>query len=899
VKGAHLQPAPSWQPGEGWQQWLAWPAVHPGLVVAAAVLGVGVTAGVVFGRDRLAAWRHRRLAADARWVTIFAPPQVESGCAAAWWTNLTGVLTPYRWTRLVYGSPHVAWEYTWAARTLTIRVWVPGTIPPGAVEAAVAAAWPGATTSTVPAADPIPPGVGEQAGGALWPQDCDVLPLRTDHDTDPLRALLAAGAGIGHREHACVQILARPAHPRRVAAARRAATTGPGGAVARPGADATARLLAAVTRLVVEPLMWLAEVFLPGSARGRAGGTPPTTAGRAVDARRDPVADAHRRAVAEKAVNVPHFEVAVRYAVASTVAESPNRAADRQRRQRVRDRLAGLAHSLASAAATYTRPNRLRRMRMPHPVAVLAGRRLRRGFLATVEELAALAALPQDLAVPGLDRARAKAMPAPAAIPAGGRGVKVLGRAQLGGHAVGLAAVDARQHVHLVGKTGTGKSTLLLNMVLADVHARRGVVVVDPRGDLVLDILDRLPAEAADRLVLIDPDQPHPACFNPLATSEGGDAHLAVDNIVGIFSKIFGRHWGPRIDDTLRVSCLTLMREPDPTLAMVPRLLNERSYRLDKIRGLNDPEGLKGFWTWYDSMNDGLRAQVIGPVLARLRAFLLRDFVKNVIGQAHSSFRMGEVLDGGILLCRLPKGILGEDTARILGSLIVARTWQAAIARAAIPEDRRRDATLVIDECHNFLTLPGSVDDMLAEARGFRLGLVLAHQDLAQLPRETQAAVSANARSKVYFTVEPDDARQLAKHTLPEVDEHDLAHLDVHTAAARLLVAGRELPAFTFTTNPPPEPLGHAAALRAAVADRHASTRPANQTSTTDQTDQTGPAQAAPAANPGAGPAAGPTAGGQQPTATTETSRRSARSARGRTGRVADRGREPDRPRRA
>jgi hypothetical protein len=231
-------------------------------------------------------------------------------------------------------------------------------------------------------------------------------------------------------------------------------------------------------------------------------------------------------------------------------------------------------------------------------------------------------------------------------------------------------------------------------------------------------------------------------------------------------------------------------------------------------------------------MNDGLRAQVIGPVLARLRAFLLRDFVKDVIGNARSSFQMGDILDGGILLCRLPKGILGEDTARILGSLIVARTWQAAIARAAIPEDRRLDATLYVDECHNFLTLPGSIDDMLAEARGFRLGLVLAHQDLAQLPRETQAAVSANARSKIYFNVEPDDARQLAKHTLPEVGEHDLAHLDIHTAAARLLVGNRELPAFTFTTNPPPAPLGHARAIRAACATAHARTQPTPGTGT-------------------------------------------------------------------
>jgi hypothetical protein len=364
-----------------------------------------------------------------------------------------------------------------------------------------------------------------------------------------------------------------------------------------------------------------------------------------------------------------------------------------------------------------------------------------------------------------------------------------------------------------------GKSTLLLNMILDDVTNGRGTVVIDPRGDLVTDILDRLPADKADRIVIIDPDQTNPGCFNPLDDED--DPHLAVDNLVGIFAKIFQRHWGPRIDDTLRVACLTLMRHAKPTLSMVPPLLNDRAFRARFTQGLDDPDGLGGFWVWYDNINEMLRGQVIGPVLARLRAFLLRDFVKSVIGPAYSSFKMADVLNGGLLLCRLPKGILGEETARILGSLIVARTWQAAIARAGIPEDQRRDATIYIDECHNFLTLPGSIDDMLAEARGFRLGLVLAHQDLAQLPAETLAALSANARSKIFFNVDPSDAKELSKHTKPELDEHDLGHLDVYTAAARLLVGNRELPAFTFTTHAPPPVVGEATAIRQAVAAAH------------------------------------------------------------------------------
>ncbi|NJP30759.1 type IV secretory system conjugative DNA transfer family protein [Micromonospora thermarum] len=782
-----------------------WIVARPwlGFLAAAAIVAA------VFGHDQLLAWRHRRFAAGARWLTIAAPPEVTAEAAAAFWTTLMGVLTPSVWRRRVFGYPHVGWEYTWTGRALTIRVWVPGTVPPGAVEAAVRAAWPAATLTTADAAAPIPAQVGDEVGGAHWPQHTDVLPLRVEHDADPLRALLAAGAEVRHREHACVQILARPAPARRVRAARRAAAATSTHPHWRP--DLAARAVSGSARLAIEPLLWLLEVFTPGPSR------PPRTLATARRvAERDPVASAEARTVVDKAVRVPHFEIAVRFAVAAEVDKTPP---DAERAKQIRQRLVGLGHTIASAAAAYTGPNRLRRMKMPQPVATLAGRRLRRGFLATVPELAALAALPQDLAVPGLDRARAKAVPAPVQVPSGGRGVKVLGRSQIGQHSVGLKVTDARQHVHVVGKTGVGKSTLLLNMILGDIKAGRGTVVIDPRGDLITDILDRLPASYAKKIVIIDPDQENPGCFNPL--DDRGDPHLAVDNLVGIFAKIFQGQWGPRMDDTMRVACLTLMRHAKPTLSLVPSLLQDKEFRARFTHGLDDPDGLGGFWVWYDGINEQFRGQVIAPVLARLRAFLLRDFVKSVIGNAHSSFDMSRILDGGVLLCRLPKGILGEETTRILGSLIVARVWQAAIARASIPEDQRKDAVLYADECQNFLTLPGSVGDMLAEARGFRLGLVLAHQDLAQLPKDVAAAVSANARSKLFFTVDPADARELSRHTKPELDEHDLAHLDVYTAAARLLVGNRELPAFTFTTNPPADIVGEATAIRQECAAAH------------------------------------------------------------------------------
>jgi len=768
----------------GWLHHLTATAVGaaPGAGAAgAAVLILAVTGWLLLGRRR-----RRLLTAGARLITVLPPPDVDPAGAQALWSNLMALLRP-AWRRLADGQPHLAFEYHWDSAGLQILLWVPGVVPPGLIERAIEAAWPAARTSTTPATSPAsaPLGVDARAvtAGELRLAAPEVFPLRVEHDTDPLRALLGAAAALEVTDRVCVQVLARPVTGRRlVRAARAARALRAGRPISRAG-----RLL---------------DLLTPGTSATRSAPDPQRTT--------------DIRAIMDKAAH-PQWESVVRYAVASTAITSSATS------PAATGRLRGRAHAVASAFALYSGRNRFARHRLRRPAQTLASRRMGRGDLLSVPELAALAHLPLDITVAGLTRAGARPVAPPPGIPAAG---KPLGHGETGTRQpVALAVDDARQHLHILGATGSGKSTLLTGLVLSDVAAGRGAVVVDPKGDLVTDILDRLPIHAAGRTVILDPDDiAAPPSLNVL---QGPDPDLVVDNLVGIFQSIFERFWGPRTDDVLRAAALTLLHPanahlPAATLADIPRLLSDERFRAAYTNGIGDPAGLGGFWAGYDTMGDAARAQVIGPLLNKLRAFLLRDYVRGTVASAASSFDMAAVLDGGLLLARVPKGILGEDTARLLGSFVVAQVWQAATHRARQGQQARVDAALYVDECQNFLTLPRSFDEMLAEARGYRLSLVLAHQHLAQLPRDLREGISANARSKLLFNLSPEDARVLERHVAPELSAHDLSHLAAYTAAARLVVGGAETPAFTIATDPPvPAIPGRADQVRAVSRARY------------------------------------------------------------------------------
>lgn len=750
---------------------------HTALVLALAV-APPLLGAVAAGAATLWWLRRRNRRAQtigARSVHVELPPEVDPAGAETFWTNMVALLRP-RWQRLAGASHHIAFELAADAESIDISIWVPAKVPPGFVEAAVEAAWPAARTHTTPAVTPLP-FAARSTGGELRVAFPDHYPIRSKHPADPLRPLLGALSGLAPGEAACVQVLARPVTGRRLGRPYRAASARKAG---RP-ASVAGRLL---------------DLLTPGSSQ--------------LPAAVDPTRELDVAAILDKAAQ-PSWAVTVRYAAATTATDPAGYA-----------RLRGRAHALASSYALYAGRNHLARRRLRRPATVLAARRLGRGDLLSVSELAALAHLPADIAVAGVARAGAKPVAPPPGIPETG---KVLGDAEVGARRpVALPVADARMHLHVMGSTGSGKSTLLTHLATADIAAGRGVVVIDPKGDLVNDILARYP-KGAPAPVIIDPDdRAAPPVLNVLDVADPAERHLVVDNVVGIFRRIFEAYWGPRTDDILRAACLTLVQHAaagghTATLAEVPRLLQDAAFRRAATAGVgSDQAGLGGFWAWYEELSEAGQGQVVGPVMNKLRAFLLRDFVRAVMGPDVSSFSMAQVLDGGTLLARVSKGALGEEASRLLGSFVLANLWQAVTHRARLGQAARVDAACYIDECQNFLTLPRSLEEMLAEARGYHLSLVLAHQNLAQLPRQLREAIAANARSKIYFTASADDAHHLARETEPEVTEHDLAHLGRHQAACRLTVDNKTVPAFTIRTRPaPPGSDPHAEAVRDAA----------------------------------------------------------------------------------
>jgi hypothetical protein len=358
------------------------------------------------------------------------------------------------------------------------------------------------------------------------------------------------------------------------------------------------------------------------------------------------------------------------------------------------------------------------------------------------------------------------------------------------------------RHVHLLGPTGYGKSTLMVQMIVQDLEAGFGCVVLDPKGDLIQSVLERIPTHRLDDVIVLDPaDSDQPVGINPLQSTDRDHQEVVVENLVGLFKSLYKSSWGPRLDDILRAALLTVSGAKDGTLCEVPLILTDPTYRRRLVGRLDDPIGLESFWGQFEAWTDAERAMAIGPVLNKVRAFTMRPRVRGIIGQSHPALSMRDVLaDRRVLLVSLATGLLGDEAAALLGALVVAELWNATMARAGQPSASRHPVMAYLDEWQNFLRLPIPMSSVLAEARGLGLGLTLAHQHASQLSADVLGAVLADTRSRVVFQLPNADARLIAREMGGVLTPEDLMGLGQYEVAAQLFANGSTQIPVTATT---------------------------------------------------------------------------------------------------
>jgi len=356
-----------------------------------------------------------------------------------------------------------------------------------------------------------------------------------------------------------------------------------------------------------------------------------------------------------------------------------------------------------------------------------------------------------------------RTFPPTRAVPRSGR---VIAQSSYPGRArpLALSPSASLRGLHVIGPTGAGKSTALLNLIVQDLEAGRGVVVIEPKGQLIEDILARIPQKRIDDVVLLDPsDQMStPVGLNPLV-SMGRPPELVADQLLGVFHSLHAANWGPRTHDILGAALLTLAQLPGSTLCALPPLLADTGFRRRVVQRINDPLGLEPFWAAFEGWSETERTTNIAPVLNKVRPMLVNPRLRAILGQESPKFEMRQIYtERKVFLVNLAKGLIGPEAAGLLGSLVIATWWQATLGRAAVPQGRRHPVFVFIDEFQDYLHLPTDLADALSQTRGFGVGLTLAHQHLGQLSPSVQAAVLANARSRLCFQLPTKDARILA-----------------------------------------------------------------------------------------------------------------------------------------
>jgi type IV secretory pathway TraG/TraD family ATPase VirD4 len=364
----------------------------------------------------------------------------------------------------------------------------------------------------------------------------------------------------------------------------------------------------------------------------------------------------------------------------------------------------------------------------------------------------------------------------------------------------GISAADRRQHVYVIGKTGTGKSTLLRNMMIQDIEAGRGVGFIDPHGDLAEELLDCIPPSRVRDVVYFNPaDREFPIGFN-LLREAGFDRHLVASGIVSAFKNVWRDSWGPRLEYILYCTVAALTGIQNATVLGIQRMLTDERYRKWVVRQVGDP-AIRTFWeNEFARYDKRFLAEAIAPIQNKVGQLMMSPIIRNVLGQVRSRFNPRFLMDDGrIFIANLAKGRLGEDKANLLGSMLVTAFQLAAMSRTDMPERDCRDWYLYVDEFHNFAT--ESFASILSEARKYRLCLTLAHQFTSQIRPEIRDSVFGNVGTFVAFRVSEADATLLDREYGGGYSARrftDLGNFEVYVKA---ILHGEQLEPFSARTN--------------------------------------------------------------------------------------------------
>ena len=418
----------------------------------------------------------------------------------------------------------------------------------------------------------------------------------------------------------------------------------------------------------------------------------------------------------------------------------------------------------------------------------------------------------------GVPDTHPKLLPAHASIPERGRILGITAASQTE-RTVAIKNDDSLRHLHVVGPTGSGKSQVLSNLAIQSMQAGQSVVVLDPKGALVDDLLDRIPEDRQSDVVVIDPLDAAPVGINGL---HGGlDADRSADALLAVFHSIYADNWGPRTHDILHASLLSLARRGDASLVMIPTLLTNPGFRRSVVGDVSrhDPMGLGAFWGWFEAISDAERTQAISPLMNKLRPILLRPGMRGVFGQRSPKFDFQDLFTKRrIVLVNLAKGRLGPEAAQLLGSIVVALVWDAARAHSASSSEhhragKQRQVSFIIDEVQDYLRL-GDIGDALAQARSMGLAITAANQSFSQFSPAMREAFLTNARSRVAFQQSPKDAQIIAGLSRGRIEPDDLLALPAYQAYAQLLVDGSPAPWVSIRTRLMPAPSSNPAAIR-------------------------------------------------------------------------------------